>query len=234
MSGVNCRCVSARRRPTSATSVTRTPTRTARCSSPVTRRSRPCADPTRTPTRDSTDWSTRRSRRSPDTSTRFASHPSVVGAAPSRDRAPSCRRRDGSSSPWSVWSRVVGASASAPRRSCRPAARARRCDSDPGYEIAGARANDRTDLLAVTALGRRSEDGRRRATSKDATTRVSDRFACWPPGPPDVVTRSAISSAGIVSRGRTSESRRRARGRAHDSGRPGNAPSPAALDEATS
>jgi len=39
-------------------------------------------------------------------------------------------------------------------------------------------------------------------TLKVATTRVSDRFACWPPGPPDVVTRSSTSSPGIVSRDR--------------------------------
>jgi hypothetical protein len=41
------------------------------------------------------------------------------------------------------------------------------------------------------------------STRKVAMTLVSDRLACWPPGPPDVVTRNSISSAGIVRRGRT-------------------------------
>ena len=40
-------------------------------------------------------------------------------------------------------------------------------------------------------------------TRKLAITRVSDRFACWPPGPPEVVTRRSISSAGMVRRGPT-------------------------------
>ena len=44
------------------------------------------------------------------------------------------------------------------------------------------------------------------AMSKRSSTRVFDRLACWPPGPPEGMKRSSSSEAGITSPRRTSRS----------------------------
>ena len=89
-------------------------------------------------------------------------------------------------------------SASFPRSRSRASSRFRDCDrvSEAVARTTGpSRSSSR-------ARWRGPSDGES-STRNDTSTRVSDRLACWPPGPPEVVVRHSSSSLAIAQLGVT-------------------------------